>query len=121
MELLTGEVQLEAGADALASRGAALVLVTLGPRGAYYRAAAGRGLLPACEVDTVDTTGAGDAFLGALLSCLAGKTLEELRILPQAQWERIVAFANAAGSLTAAKGAIPAMPAREQILRLCGE
>ena len=51
-----------------------------------------------------------------------GKTLEELRILPQAQWERIVAFANAAGSLTtAAKGAIPAMPAREQILRLCGE
>ena len=102
--------------------GAALVLVTLGPRGAYYRAAAGRGLLPACEVDTVDTTGAGDAFLGALLSCLAGKTLEELRILPQAQWERIVAFANAAGSLTtAAKGAIPAMPAREQILRLCGE
>ena len=66
--------------------------------------------------------GAGDAFLGALLSCLAGKTLEELRILPQAQWERIVAFANAAGSLTtAAKGAIPAMPAREQILRLCGE
>ena len=122
MELLTGEVQLAAGADALASRGAALVLVTLGPRGAYYRAAAGRGLLPACEVDTVDTTGAGDAFLGALLSCLAGKTLEELRILPQAQWERIVAFANAAGSLTtAAKGAIPAMPAREQILRLCGE
>ena len=62
MELLTGEVQLAAGADALASRGAALVLVTLGPRGAYYRAAAGRGLLPACEVDTVDTTGAGDAF-----------------------------------------------------------
>ena len=122
MELLTGEVQLAAGADALASRGAALVLVTLGPRGAYYRAAAGRGLLPACEVDTVDTTGAGDAFLGALLSCLAGKTLEELRRLPQAQWERIVAFANAAGSLTtAAKGAIPAMPAREQILRLCGE
>ena len=122
MELLTGEVQLAAGADALASRGAALVLVTLGPRGAYYRAAAGRGLLPACEVDTVDTTGAGDAFLGAMLSCLAGKTLEELRILPQAQWERIVAFANAAGSLTtAAKGAIPAMPAREQILRLCGE
>lgn len=92
MELLTGEVQLAAGADALASRGAALVLVTLGPRGAYYRAAAGRGLLPACEVDTVDTTGAGDAFLGALLSCLAGKTLEELRILPQAQWERIVAL-----------------------------
>lgn len=98
MELLTGEVQLAAGADALASRGAALVLVTLGPRGAYYRAAAGRGLLPACEVDTVDTTGAGDAFLGALLSCLAGKTLEELRILPQAQWERIVAFANAAAA-----------------------
>lgn len=32
MELLTGEVQLAAGADALASRGAALVLVTLGPR-----------------------------------------------------------------------------------------
>ena len=78
MELLTGEVQLAAGADALASRGAALVLVTLGPRGAYYRAAAGRGLLPACEVDTVDTTGAGDAFFsGTVIGLTYGKNIAE--------------------------------------------
>ncbi len=119
MELLTGEVHLAAGADALASQGTSLVLVTLRPRGVHYRAAKGCGLLSACKVNTVDTTGAGDAFLGALLSCLADKTLEELQILPQSEWERIVAFANAAGSLTtAAKGAIPAMPSYEMI-QLC--
>ncbi|MCI8623055.1 MAG: carbohydrate kinase [Provencibacterium sp.] len=116
MVLLTGETQLEAGAAALSAHGAALVLVTLGPKGAYYRAQTGSGLLPAFDVDTVDTTGAGDAFLGALLFCLSGKTRAEIEAVSQADWQRIVAFANAAGSLTtAAKGAIPAMPTHEQI------
>lgn len=111
MELLTGCTDLNAGATALARYGAVLVLVTLGPKGAYYRAPSGSGLLPTYDVDTIDTTGAGDAFLGALLWCLKDKSAEALAAMPKQEWERAVAFANAAGSLTTTKkGAIPAMP-----------
>lgn len=116
MELLTGCTSLAQGTKMLARHGAALVLVTLGHRGAYYRAGAGSGHLPAYDVKTVDTTGAGDAFLGALLWRLRGYGAATLRAVPQREWEGIVAFANAAGSLaTAQRGAIPALPARAAI------
>lgn len=116
MTLLTGETDLKAGARKLAEHGAVLVLVTLGPKGAFYFTRNAEGTVPAYDVETVDTTGAGDAFLGALLRCVGGRTLRELRALSGSEWERIVAFANAAGSLTTArKGAIPAMPTLAQV------
>ena len=116
MELLTGETDLTAGATKLMENGAVLVVVTLGEAGAYYHTAASCGQLSAYDVHTIDTTGAGDAFWGALLSHLASKRLEELKDISQSEWVYMMKFANAAGSLTTtAKGAIPAMPSREQI------
>lgn len=122
MELLTGHTHLREGADALARYGAALVLVTLGAKGAYYRAGAGSGLLATYDVATVDTTGAGDAFLGALLWCLRGKNAAALQALSVKEWKKSIAFANAAGSLTTTKkGAIPAMPDKAAIERCIRE
>lgn len=119
MTLLTGETDLERGAEALRAHGAALVLVTRGPDGAYFLAEGGRGLVPAYPVHAVDTTGSGDAFLGALLWRLRGLSVAELDRVSQAEWASHVAFANAAGGLTATKkGAIPAMPDLAQIERL---
>lgn len=116
MNLLTGEKDLETGTRKLAESGAFLVIVTLGKNGAFYRTAAGNGSLPTYDVKTVDTTGAGDAFLGAMLSCISDKTKEDLKAMSTNEWRKIIAFSNAAGSLTTtAKGAIPAMPDREQI------
>lgn len=116
MELLTGHADLCAGAAALAAHGASLVLVTLGPQGAYYRTPRAQGRLAACDVPTVDTTGAGDAFLGALLWRLRGKKAAALQEIAAAEWEDIVAFAGAAGSLATTKqGAIPALPGIDAI------
>ena len=116
MELLTGETDLTTGAKKLARHGAALVLVTLGPKGAFYYTGQASGRVPAYDVATIDTTGAGDAFLGALLFRIGGRPLEELRRLSCNEWQEIIAFSNAAGSLTTAqKGGIPAMPNREQM------
>jgi fructokinase len=62
-------------------------------------------------VKTLDTTGAGDAFLGAVQYRLRGKTKELVRGISVGELADIVDFANAAGSLTTTKkGAIPAMP-----------
>lgn len=122
MTLLTEETELSKGAQALARHGAAVVLITLGPQGAFYYTPVGSGLMPTYDVQTVDTTGAGDAFLGALLYRVADKTLSQLKKMTTDEWNDIIAFANAAGSMTTtAKGAIPAMPTLQRINRCLRE
>jgi ribokinase len=52
-------------ARTLFDRGARRVIVTLGERGALLANSDGMELLPAAHVETRDTTGAGDAFIGS--------------------------------------------------------
>lgn len=111
MVLLTGKNDLKAGAEKLAQYGAVLVIITMGIKGAYYFTKTSCGLLNTYDVKTVDTTGAGDAFFGAVLWKLKGKSLDEISKISADKWSHILDFANAAGSLTTTKkGAIPAMP-----------
>jgi fructokinase len=111
MALLTGETDLEKGVALLAEKGPGVVLVSLGARGAFCFCADGSALLRAYDVKTIDTTGAGDAFLGAVHYRLRGKTKEQVRNISKDELADIADFANAAGSLTTTKkGAIPAMP-----------
>lgn len=116
MTLLTGTDDLQKGLERLCAHGAALALVTDGARGCAYRTPCCQGVLPAYDVQVVDTTGAGDAFMGAVLHELGGLSAQEIAALPQARLEAILRFANAAGGLTATgRGAILAMPTRGQI------
>ena len=90
-------------------RGASAVVTTLGARGTAVVTAEGEWHQPAFPADVVDTTGAGDAFCGALAARLAAGD-----DLPTA-----VRFAAAAGALaTTRHGAVPAMPAGDQIAAL---
>ncbi len=119
LTLLTGESDYSRGSERLISLGASLVFVTLGKNGAFYCNRASHGILEAYDVKTIDTTGAGDTFFGSVLWLLKGKTREELAAVENPELEEIVSFGNAAGSLTTTKkGAIPAMPDYEKILKL---
>ena len=119
--LVTGTSDRQFGSERLLEQGASLVLVSLGEKGAFYRNHAGSGLVPAWPVTTMDTTGAGDAFLGAMHWLLRGMRAEEIGDLPPEKMEELVAFANAAGGLTTEKkGAIPALPGVEEILQKTG-
>src|SRR4051794_4919070 len=69
---LSGEPDPEAAARALAARTGAPVVVTIGSRGALLADGDALERIPAPEVEAVDTTGAGDAFNGALAAALAG-------------------------------------------------
>jgi ribokinase len=73
------------GAEALAARTGAAVVVTQGARGALIVGATG-GAVPAPEVAVVDTTGAGDVFSGVLAAGLAAR-----RPLPDAVAEAVAA------------------------------
>ena len=88
------------------------VVLTLGAQGALMLTATTSEQVSALPVEPVDTTGAGDAFCGALATALAsGETLHPA-----------VAFANAAGAAAVTIiGATPSMPTRakiEQLLKL---
>lgn len=116
LEFLTGKTGLELGTDILLQNGLSLIFVTLGPNGCFYATPTCSGLLPTYNVKVVDTTGAGDAFMGGALSYIlnSGKTLEEL--LEKQELEKLVDFANATGALaTTKKGGIPSMPSKEEV------
>lgn len=84
-----------------------LVVVTLGAEGALFCLAGQREQIQGKSVKAVDTTGAGDAFVGGLLYGLAQST--EWRNI--AQLPTIIRQANACGALAVtAKGAMSALP-----------
>ena len=116
MFFLTGSDRPEEGARILLERGPAIVLVSLGARGAFFLCAGGGGYVDAYRLKTVDTTGAGDAFLGALHWRLRGKNLDALKTVAPSELRDAASFACAAGSLTTTKkGGIPAMPTLAEI------
>ena len=122
MEMMTGETDYAAGSEKLAGHGAAIVIVTLGAHGSFYHTANASGIMPAYDVKTVDTNGAGDAFFGAVLYSLRNMSLSRLRTLPSEELRQIIKFGNAAGSLTTTKnGAIPAMPSISEVKKCMAE
>jgi ribokinase len=82
-EIITGlpvdtEVQISAAGRRLRDMGCEVVIITLGHRGAMLVSDERTVHFPAVETEAVDTTGAGDAFIGSFAYFLAqGKSLEE--------------------------------------------
>jgi fructokinase len=95
--------------------GPAVCVATLGPQGSYFQVADGAGYVPAFDVQTVDATGCGDAFVAGLLCQLASG--DDWRDdLSRHRMRRIVRYASAAGALTAlTQGVIPALPTAQQV------
>ena len=108
--LLTGESDPEKAAEVLLASGVSCVAVTLGADGALLAGKNGRSRVPGFSVQTVDTTGAGDAFWGAFLTRLS-ECGERPETLSTEQLRDFGTFACAAASLCVERrGAIPAMP-----------
>ncbi|MEM9513841.1 MAG: ribokinase [Actinomycetota bacterium] len=106
------ELELLGGVDALLAAGVAAIVVTRGAAGAeIHRTDHSVERVAPFRIDAVDTTGAGDAFNGALATWLAdGASLHQA-----------VQMGCAAGALAATQpGAVPSLPRREQIAALVG-
>jgi fructokinase len=121
LEFLTGKKDPEKGSDQLYHLyGIPVILVTRGSKGCFFRFRDETGSKPAFSgCKTIDTTGAGDAFLGGFLYSLLSNGTDSPDKLNYSLLEQLTEFANAVASLsTEKKGAIPAMPSLAEVKEL---
>jgi len=119
---LSGRENVGEGARWAREQGAGLVVVTLGPGGCLFLNGAAGARVPGWPVRARDTTGAGDAFMAGLLATLAERA--------DTAWESLdgdflgwaCRFANAAAAISTTRmGAIPSLPARDEVLAFLRE
>jgi ribokinase len=112
LELLTGRYvqdpsSAEAAAKILLQQGARNVIVTLGGKGALIVTAEKVSHVPSFQVDVVDTTAAGDAFIGGFASKLLDSHVD---------LQRAVRYGCACGAFAVTKfGAQPSLPTQQEI------
>jgi len=115
--LLTGlpienETQAQTAAQALRKMGVQTVILTLGERGALLVNEQITERLPAYPVTPIDTTAAGDAFIGGLATDLAQSH----------PIQHAIRWGNAAGGLATTKlGAQPSLPTHGEVEAMVGE
>lgn len=115
-QLISGKDSLEDACDVLHQLGTKMITVTMGEKGTLLSTPFGKKIIPSVKVSPVDTTGAGDAFMGCLLYQIS--TLEDISIIytHQSLLENMVSLANKAGAITTTNyGAIASLPSRNQL------
>ncbi|KAL8139641.1 hypothetical protein V2J09_005662 [Rumex salicifolius] len=120
LEFLTGSDKIDdESAMSLWHPNLKLLLVTLGEKGCKYYTKNFKGCVEGFHVNAVDTTGAGDSFVGALLC----KLVDDHKILEdEPKLREVLKFANACGAITTTKkGAIPALPTEAEVLGLMNQ
>ena len=104
---ITDEASLVQTAQAFQAKGVTTTLITLGSKGAFFATKDDHGIVPAFKVKAVDTTAAGDTFLGALISQL-DPTMTNLA--------DAIRYAQRASSLTVQRmGAMPSIPTEAEV------
>lgn len=92
-----------------------VLIVTEGSKGCRYYTKDFRGWVGGVKVKPVDTTGAGDAFVGGFLYCIANdqRIFQDEKLMRKALY-----FANVCGAITVTeRGAIPSLPTKEAVLQ----
>ncbi|WP_010689901.1 ribokinase [Ligilactobacillus animalis] len=111
-EILTGikvvdEESMRKAAAKLHALGIKVVLITIGSKGSFYSMDGQSGIVPAFKVKAVDTTAAGDTFIGALSTVLK----PDFSNLVEA-----ITYGNKASSLTVQRfGAQPSIPYKHEL------
>lgn len=115
-QLLSGKKDINEACDFFHEVGTKIITVTLGKEGTLLSSNNTKKIVPSIKVKPVDTTGAGDAFIGCLLYQIAelgnfNRVFEDYELLL-----KMVQKANKAGAITTTNyGAIVALPTKSQL------
>ena len=111
-EEVRGRVSAREAAEKLLSLGVKTLVLKLGSDGSMLVTTKKSKHFPACKIDPIDPTAAGDAFTAALtVELAAGQDIEHA-----------IRFANCAGGLAASKlGAQPSLPTRQEVEALAAQ
>jgi fructokinase len=115
LAFLTGTSDPAEACRILRDHGPTVAIVTLGGGGCYYQTVSGSGHVPGIAVESVDSLGAGDAFVAGVLASLSAYA-DRNDACAEATLVPALRFANAVGAITTTRyGAIPALPTRTQV------
>jgi fructokinase len=98
--LLTNTQSLEAATDILLKETSGVFTITLGKEGTLLGLNGAKYIIESIPVKPVDTTGAGDAFVGAVLYQLSQLNPINIQDLGLEDWQKIIFNANKAGART---------------------
>ena len=118
LEFLTGTTDIEKALPKLFTGHVQLVVYTCGSAGAYAYTRTAQGFAAVKPVRAVDTTGAGDGFIGSFLwqLCRDGVTVDSLPSAAPAQLEQWLVFSNRyCGESVQRYGAIASYPTAAQM------
>lgn len=116
VKIISGTEDIQAGVKVFHELGAKIVAVTLGKEGTFVSNGEVTATVGSIKIQSIDSTGAGDAFVGAYLYMIANLELPKALIKDFEKMKEITAFANKVGAIVCTKlGAIAALPSKEEV------
>lgn len=114
--LLSGKDTLAAACEQFHAMGTKIIAITLGSDGTFISISNFQKIVPTIKVSPLDTTGAGDAFIGCLLWQIAQLSNFNSIFDDTESLVRMIEIANRAGAITTTQfGAIVALPNKNQL------
>ncbi|WP_234124857.1 carbohydrate kinase family protein [Clostridium hydrogenum] len=119
LQIITGKKILEDGVKEFHRLGAKLVAVTLGKEGTLISDGQNVSIISSIKIKSIDSTGAGDAFVGAFLYKISQEDNPKMLINDFEKVKEIVSFSNKVGAMACTKlGAIDSLPTLKEIEQL---
>ena len=98
--MITGRATIADAANEFLQRTKAAFAITIGKDGTLLGVNEKTVVIPSIAIKPIDTTGAGDAFVGAVLYQLADKTVTAINNMTDEEWAGVILNGNKAGART---------------------
>lgn len=98
--LITGSTSVNDAAGILAEKTTATFTITLGKEGTLLMHKKNKTMVNSIPIKSIDSTGAGDAFVGAVLYQLSNYSSQKIGTLSDTDWKNIITNGNKAGART---------------------